>query len=126
MFAKFRGIKITWGNKNNMFTCLIREFFQFYYIKQVDYIFPLLFLFLPHMTSYCVSITEQTTVKCNLFVKYLSFIDIRPSVQGIRRNITRSGNTSLRAKFLEEYQAEGNISPNHLSREYIKIYYIEN
>ena len=27
------------------------------------------FLFLPHMTSYCVSITERTTVKCNLFVK---------------------------------------------------------
>jgi hypothetical protein len=26
------------------------------------------FLFLPHMTSYCVSITEQTTGKCNLFV----------------------------------------------------------
>jgi hypothetical protein len=29
-----------------------------------------LFLFLPHMTSCCVSITEQTTGKCNLFVKY--------------------------------------------------------
>ena len=28
------------------------------------------FLFLPHMTSYCVSITEQTTGKCNLFVKF--------------------------------------------------------
>jgi ABC-type sugar transport system permease subunit len=28
------------------------------------------FLFLPHMTSYCVPITEQTTVKCNLFIKY--------------------------------------------------------
>jgi hypothetical protein len=28
------------------------------------------FLFLPNMTSYCVSITEQTTIKCNLFVKY--------------------------------------------------------
>jgi hypothetical protein len=24
------------------------------------------------MTSYCVSITEQTTGKCNLFVKYIS------------------------------------------------------
>ena len=29
------------------------------------------FLFLPHMTSYCESIPEQTTGKCNLFVKYI-------------------------------------------------------
>ena len=29
-----------------------------------------LFLFLPHMSSYCVSITEQTTGKYNLFVNY--------------------------------------------------------
>jgi hypothetical protein len=29
------------------------------------------FLFLPLMTSYCVSITEQTTGKCNLFLRYI-------------------------------------------------------
>ena len=29
-----------------------------------------LFLFLPHMSSYCVSIIEQTTGKYNLFVNY--------------------------------------------------------
>ena len=27
-------------------------------------------MFLPRLTSYCASITEQTTAKCNLFVLY--------------------------------------------------------
>ena len=32
-----------------------------------------LFLFLPHLTLYCASTTEQTMAKCNLFVKWTSF-----------------------------------------------------
>jgi hypothetical protein len=32
------------------------------------------FLFLPHYASYCVSITEQTTAKSDLFVKYMLLI----------------------------------------------------
>jgi hypothetical protein len=68
--------------KSKLFTSLIRGF-SFYYLKQIDKIFALKWPtrlggswppFCPShiMTSYCVSITEQTTAKSYLFVKNLS------------------------------------------------------
>ena len=58
------------------------------------------FLFLPHMTSYSASITEQTTGKCNLFVLYnkiekipeLNSLFLFPQTFGSRNfaNITRT------------------------------------
>ena len=64
MFVKFRFFQISkcLGGIKSKF--LFFRVFSFYYVKQIDMILPLsLFCYSHIMTSYCVSITEQTTAK---------------------------------------------------------------
>jgi hypothetical protein len=72
--------KVSGWIKSKLFTCLIRGFSS---------ASEPLFCFSHIMTSYCVSITEQTTAKSYLFVKYIYVIYVLAGIGRIEKDFIK-------------------------------------